>query len=502
MKKLYTSKIIQYSLEGQELNIFENVNKATVITNYDSIINCCKGKYKTAGGFVWRFENDTYDLSSNRDKNNNILCNICSSKESIRSMAMHLKWCHNITTEEYIKNNPEFRPKQINNTQKIKESNFKCKICNIKLKSNQHLMYHITQQHPNITKHDYIIKYMLNNTIPLCKCGCGNPVVILENGRNCDLDKDTYYRDYIKGHWDWEVFLTTGKQSKEEIELLSFIKTIYQGEIQTNVRNIIPKGEIDIYLPDLNIGIEYNGLYWHSERSKKSKYYHLDKMKKSQTVGIRLIQIFSDEWLNKKDIVKSKLQSIISSNKSSKIFARKCIIKEISPKDKNDFLNKYHLQGEDRSQIKLGLFYNNILSGVITFSKPRISLGGNSNQNNIYELSRYATSSYIVGGLSKLIKYFKNNYNLSQIYSYSDNRWTDSNNNMYIKSGFIITKQSNPNYYYTKNYLTRIHRYNFNKFKLKQMGADVVNNTEFEIMEKLGYSRIWDCGSTKYTLYY
>ena len=135
----------------------------------------------------------------------------------------------------------------------------------------------------------------------------------------------------------------------------------------------------------------------------------------------------------------------------------------------------------------------------MTFSKPRLALGGKSSYENIYELSRYASSQYIVGGGNKLIKYFTKTYNPKSIYSYSDNRWTDPNNNMYLKMGFKIEKTSTPNYFYTKDYLVRIHRYNFNKFNLKKLGADI-SKTEFKIMEELGYTKIWDCGTTKYIL--
>ena len=71
-------------------------------------------------------------------------------------------------------------------------------------------------------------------------------IFYVENGKNCDLGKETYSRDYIKGHWDWEVFTNIGKQSKEEIELVEYIKTIYSKEIQTSIRGLIPKKEIDI----------------------------------------------------------------------------------------------------------------------------------------------------------------------------------------------------------------------------------------------------------------
>lgn len=494
MKKINIKKVEQYDIKGKLLHVFKNASEAAKeFSNYDSIISCCKGKYKTAGGYIWKFEGENPQRLSKKVDH---ICKICNSEENIRSMAMHLKFTHNIKTDEYIKIYGEYRPKYLKSIEIKEKSQFKCSLCNKKLNSNQHLMYHLTKEHSNITKHDYIIEYMLNNTTPLCKCGCGEKVSILENGKN-ERNKDTYFRDYIKGHWDWEVFTNIGKQSKEEIELIEYIKTIYNKEIQTNVRNLIIKSEIDIYFPDINLAIEYNGLYWHSEKGGRFKDYHFNKFNKCREKNIRLIQIFSDEWINKKEIVKSKLKSILS-EKQDKIYARKCIIKEISPKEKNQFLNKYHIQGEDRSKIKLGLFFNNELVGVMTFINPRIALGSKSKQN-IYELSRFASSRYIVGGSAKLINYFIKHYKPNNIYSYSDNRWTDPDNNMYLKLGFIKTKESQPNYSYTKNYLTRIHRYNFNKFNLKKLGADITK-TENEIMNNMGYTRVWDCGTTRYEL--
>lgn len=502
MIKIYNKSIIQYDLQGNIIKEWDSVKEATSIVNYDSIISCCKKKYKTAGGYVWRFKGEPFNIENNKNiEGLKHICQICNSEETIRTMSMHLKWVHSLKTDEYVKKFGEFRPKNIQEIIKKQNSNFKCYECGEKLKSNQHLMYHLTKSHPEISQNDYIIKNMFNGEKPLCKCGCGNEVEILRNGKNCDLNKETYSRDYIKGHWDWEVFSDIGKQSTEEIELLNYIKSIYKGTIEESVRGLIPKYEIDIYLPELKIGIEYNGLYWHSEKGGKNKNYHLNKTKSANSVGIRLIQIFSDEWLNKKEIVKSKIRSILKTNsKNEFIYARKCEIKEISSKEKDVFLEKYHIQGKDKSSIKIGLFYQNKLVGLATFSFPRTALGGNKNNKNTYELSRYASSSYIIGGLNKIIKFFTKNYSPSQIYSYSDNRWTDIYNNMYINSGFKIIKHSSPGYFYTKNYLIRLHRYNFNKFKLKKMGADVLNKTEFQIMNELGYTRIWDCGTTKYVL--
>jgi len=501
MKKIYNKKVIQYSLDGTVIDIFPTPQLATHIVNYDSIINCCKGKYKTAGGYIWRFEGDSFNISYSKQIDGpNHMCNICGSSETIRSMSMHLKWVHNISTEEYVTQHGEFRPKQLK-AKTSQNPKFTCQECGEILSSNRHLMFHINKKHPETTKSEYIIKHMLDGNDPLCKCGCGEKVNILINGRNCDLGKDIYHRDYIKGHVDWDVFSSVGKQSKEEIELLEYVQSIYGGEIQTNLKGIVPRNEIDIFFPELSIGIEYNGLYWHSEKGGRMKDYHINKTNHCLAQNIHLIQIFSDEWLNKKDIVKAKLQSILKqSPKSHTIYARKCHIEEISSKQKNEFLNNHHIQGEDRSSIKLGLFNGGELVAVMTFSHPRVSLGATPTPD-VYELSRYASSFNVVGGASKLIKHFQTTYHPTQIYSYSDNRWTNPNKNMYLVIGFSKTGTSSPGYFYTKNYLTRIHRYNFTKYHLKKLGADTENKTERQIMEEMGYTRVWDCGSTKYVLY-
>jgi len=204
MTKKYNNKVIQYSLKGEIINEFANPTLASKsVSNYDSIINCCLGKYKTSSGYIFRFEGDPLNIDSkvSIDKNTHF-CSICNSQETIRSMAMHLRFAHNLNTEEYVKSYGEFRPKLLKEIKKQETSQIECKVCSKKLNSNQHLMYHITQNHPEITQSEYILKYMFANISPLCKCGCGENVTLLRNGKNNDLKKDGYCRDYVKGHTD------------------------------------------------------------------------------------------------------------------------------------------------------------------------------------------------------------------------------------------------------------------------------------------------------------
>ncbi len=98
-----------------------------------------------------------------------------------------------------------------------------------------------------------------------------------------------------------------------------------------------------------------------------------------------------------------------------------------------------------------------------------------------------------------MLNYFIKTYSPNIINSYGDLRWTDLKNNVYLKNGFELISISRPNYWYTHKHKNRIHRYNFRKHKLIEMGADK-NKSEWEIMKEFNYDRIWDCGNGKYSL--
>jgi len=298
----------------------------------------------------------------------------------------------------------------------------------------------------------------------------------------------------------------TRKFSNGEKSILKFIKKVYKGEIIENDKRILHGKEIDIYLPELKIGIEYCGLYWHSELYK-NKNYHLNKLNLCHEKGIRLIQIFEDEWISKKNILKSKIKHILGLNvNKEKIFARKCTIKEISNSTKNEFLDKYHIQGKDMSKIKLGLFYDMILVATMTFNKPRICMSSQDRNMNNYELSRFATKGKynIVGGFSKLLSHFKKNYEFEEVITYADLRYSSFDGNLYEVNGFTLSHQSKPNYwyFYKNSTLNRLHRFNFRKGNLKKLFPEIYdeNLTEHEIMLKSKYLRIYDCGTLVYKL--
>lgn len=271
--------------------------------------------------------------------------------------------------------------------------------------------------------------------------------------------------------------------SEIEKHIVDFIKINYNGKIIENDRKQISPFELDIYLPDINVAFEINGLYYHSELNGTNKFYHLNKMNMCNSVGIKLIHIFEDEINFHKEIVESKISSILKKNK--RIFARTCNIIVLDPKMKNEFLEHNHIQGEDKSKIKLGLINNDELVAVMTFGKPRY------NKKYEWELLRYASkiNTNIIGGMSKLMSYFIKNYLPKSIISYSDNRW--GRGESFNKLNFKFIKNSGPSYWYLEKYKFRHHRSNFMKHKIC---TNTTQKTEWEIMQSLGYDRIWDCG--------
>lgn len=294
--------------------------------------------------------------------------------------------------------------------------------------------------------------------------------------------------------------IDTGGQSILEKEVSDYIKQLDPNSIEHD-RTLINPLELDIVSHKYKIAIEVDGLYWHSENSgKKQKFYHFQKRKTTNSVGYRLIQIFEDEWVEKQKIVKSRLKNAFSKN-TKKIYARKCIVKEIDTNIKSKFLKKYHIQGNDKSNIHLGLFYKNRLVSVMTFNSYRIALG-NKPKNRCYELSRYCSifNFNIVGGASKILSFFEKTYNPIEILSYADCRWSDGN--LYKKLGFIFEGQTQPNYWYIVSN-QRKHRFAYRKSELSKILKEFNPNlTEWENMQLNGYDRIWDSGSLKFVKNY
>lgn len=287
----------------------------------------------------------------------------------------------------------------------------------------------------------------------------------------------------------------TKQESYFEGEILSFINTELNIISEKKNRILIKPYELDIFIPSHNVGIEFNGIYWHSELYKESNY-HLYKTKLCEENGIKLIHIFEDEWMFKKDIIKSIIKSKLGLIEN-KIYARKCDIREIDNDEYREFINKNHIQGYVNSNIKLGLYYDNELVCLSTFDYNRKVVGGKKLENN-YELIRFANklNTNVIGGFSKLLKYFIKTYNPLKIITYADRRYFDGKT--YLNSGFLFIHDTTPNYWYVVG-SKREHRFKYRKDILVKEGFDSTK-TEKEIMFDRKIYRIYDCGTKKYEL--
>lgn len=285
-------------------------------------------------------------------------------------------------------------------------------------------------------------------------------------------------------------------RSKEEEEVCEFLRG--RGlEIVCNDKTILGKGkDLDIYIPSKKIGIEYNGVRWHSENfGTKSRTYHQKKLELANENGVQLIQVQSNEWSLKKDIIKSILLSKLGMY-DRKIFARKCVVKEINSASKNKFLEENHIQGADKSKYKLGLYLGEELVSVMTFGKRKITKGDIK-----LELIRFCSLKYtqVVGGASKLLKHFLRNNEVKELITYADRRFSDGK--FYEKLGFDLSHISQPNYYYFKHEYKMYHRSYFMKHKMINILEKFDSNkTEWENAKDNGYDRIWDCGHFVYKL--
>lgn len=291
----------------------------------------------------------------------------------------------------------------------------------------------------------------------------------------------------------------SNRVSLEEISVFKFIKSLLSVEVLQSQKGLFSnkKKEIDIWIPSLRIGIEFDGIYWHSDRFSLPNAIK-QKQDLSIESNLRLINIFEDEWIYKQEIVKSRLKAILGVQ-TEKVFARKCGILEISNSEAKHFLDKNHLQGGNSCCYKAyGLKYNNELVSVMTFSKPRKGFGNGIQREGLYELLKFASklNLTVVGGASKLLSHFIKQENPKEIYSFADRRWSDGK--LYEKLGFERVSVTEPSYFYIIEG-RRKSRFGFQKKALVEQGYDP-SKSESQIMKERGIEKVYDAGTFKYVL--
>lgn len=335
-------------------------------------------------------------------------------------------------------------------------------------------------------------------------------VNLTQLGRYLNLDFTTVYIHLEKNNC---LDLLVRNYSGMEMEVVRFIKSIIPDIIiEQNNRNIISPKEIDIYLPEYKIGIECNPTYTHNSTvppyscdDTLSRKYHKDKSNLAENSGIFLFHIFGYEWTNHREVIESMICNLLGKN-TNKIYARKTKVIEISDTVCGKFLNENHRQGRTSASIRLGLYYEGNLVSVMTFNKLRNTMGqGKDVDNDTWELSRFCNllNTSVVGGASKLLKYFIDNFIPTKIISFSDIAHTRGT--LYSNLGFHEVAETDYGYVWVNSITDQyFHRVACQKKNLRKLfdepDLDIENKTEVQIMSEHGYVMVCDSGVKKWEL--
>jgi len=273
-------------------------------------------------------------------------------------------------------------------------------------------------------------------------------------------------------------------------------------------RTLVGPKEIDIYLPDCNLAVEYCGMYWHShgstEAAKRDKLKHAEKHRLCAEKGVRLITLYETEWLERPATVKRMLRNAVGATRG-KLMARKCAVGKPTAQEARAFYESYHPQGGAGSGEHYGLYYRGKLVACMRFT-----FGGNDRgagaKGRQWTLSRYATRLPVAGAASRLFKAFVGEHAPPTVKSFSDNRWFSGG--MYEQLGFALEAEVAPDYQVWSpkiglrpkpHYQRRLLPKRLEEHSIADVfDPDTDPRTEADMTYLMGARRIYDCGKKRW----
>lgn len=252
--------------------------------------------------------------------------------------------------------------------------------------------------------------------------------------------------------------------------------------------------ELDIYAPEIKLAVEYNGVYWHSDKFPNATARHLAKTRMAESQGIRLLHIFEDEVALRRSAVDNLLRSAMGV--ASRSYARKLSLQLVDSVTAKTFLEANHIQGHARGGVAYGLFEGEALRAIMMFGAVK-SVRGNKASPGSWELLRYASEGTVVGGASRLFKHFLTQHVVASVISYSERRLFTGQ--MYETLGFRFVHHTQPSYWVVVNGVRR-HKSGFRKSRLRTLFGEKYDNnkSERELCHENGLYRVFDCGLSKW----
>jgi very-short-patch-repair endonuclease len=302
---------------------------------------------------------------------------------------------------------------------------------------------------------------------------------------------------------EWEAYIYSRSQgsgcpkcsnivSKAEKEISQML--IDAGlNVITSDKKVLKGKELDIYIPEKNFAIEFNGLYWHTEDAGKDRTYHFNKWQKCDEQGIQLMQIWEDEWNKNSSRILDSIKYKLGITTQKKIMARKCEIVSVSKGEAESFLEQHHVQGYSNGSYYLGLrekTSSKLVSVLVLKKEP-------GTEGKTLNIIRYATAASVTGGFTKLLKFAEENYRPEKFITFSDHCVSDGG--LYKNNGFIADKELAPDYMYVVD-RERKHKFGYRlvKFRNNPELTYVEGLTERELAKLNNLPRIWDAGKTRW----
>lgn len=275
--------------------------------------------------------------------------------------------------------------------------------------------------------------------------------------------------------------------SAPENALVDAIQPMLGDRMVVRDRKLISPYELDIVVPDVKIAIEFNGLYWHSEKHHDRSYHH-KKWQMARDAGYQLITIWEDDWEQRPDVVTSLLLHKLGVSKQRTVYGRKTTVAELAVHEAHKFVDENHIQGHSRSTGHIGLKEGETLVAVMSYSLSGATMS----------IDRYCTSAKVVGGFTKLLAHLERaNPGIERIITFADHEI--STGALYENNGFTVDAILKPDYKYIFNH-ARVHKFNYRKkrFKNDPRLHYEEGKTERELADLNKILRVWDCGKTRY----
>jgi hypothetical protein len=255
-----------------------------------------------------------------------------------------------------------------------------------------------------------------------------------------------------------------------------------------NVKGVIGRRELDIFIPEKKLAIEFNGLYWHNENAGKGETYHSTKSEACQKLGIRLFHVFEDEWRDKRRIVESMIMARLGILQQ-RLQARRCSIVELDSKSREEFFEANHLDGDVNAEAAWGL--KDIDSRIVFALSVRKPF--HRSLKDKLEVARTCTvaGATVAGGLSRLTKRaatYASSTGRTCLMTYVDARL--GNSGSYTSAGWTRKRATPPRFWWT-DLESRFNRFKFKADKERGMSESLV-------AAEAGVVKIWGCPNDVY----